>query len=933
MSSYRMLIQRDKRGVLLAQKKHVPRKKNTIFLVLLSFLLPLLLLTPAFIYSGIFPFGDHTTLAVDLRNQYVGFFEAFRRLTTDPGGLLFNFTKGPGGIMSATDAYYLCSPFNFLFLLFSSSQLPLAVEAIQLLKVCFSALTFSLLLIKREHGDDWRTLLFSSCYALMSFTMANLLNVMWLDLLYMTPLVILFLERMLDGKSPVPYILSLALSIIINFYMAYMLCIFLVLYAVWTIVRRTSALRGTFFFKTKQCIIQFLRFLLFSFIAGTLTAWLLFPNLYTLLLSKGPYQENVVADLSLRYPPLDPLSRLIPAAFDYDQVSNGYANIYVGLVPSILTLFYFANPRITKRERFCSLLLVLFLLLSMNMKKLNIFWHGMQYPIWYNYRFSWVFSFFTLLIAFRGFRRMKRVSIVQTGLVFVFYAVLLLYLGIQKVQNQDAYSFLTIFHLIATFVLIVLLLILFQQWSKEKHTLQMASFLLLLFTFLDLTINSAVYTACFSYETYTEFAFYDQQMQEALSPILPPDNDFYRIEKTFMHDNNDGMRFNYSGLTHFNSTYEYNTIELLSSLGFSRGRASTAGGNATKLTDALFGIRYYLDGKYQADVEGVMKEGVGCFQSKSHRPDVRDMTPVAQYRYIDVYENPWCMPFGMLAEKEVASLDAGRMNPMDFQDHIANMLDGRDGEEINYFEHVTLPAPTLENLRQESGGGEMKTYLRVSSDKEEIARLNYSIQTQGNRSAYVTISETLNSSNSFVYLDDEQIGNKRSGEVTTSQILNISGAKDGAKTQKLSIQMHNKKERFSINHMALFTLNEEALRRAVEYQRQNGLKLTHFSSTAFSGTFQADKDTSYLLLSLPYDEGWKAKLDGEAVKTVRVLNALTAIPVSPGEHSLEMTFHVPLLLPGLCLTVGGVVFLFGIVRSTRTKKRSSYQNNTEQRAS
>lgn len=926
MSSYRMLIQRDKRGVLLAHRKSITPKKNTFFLVLMSFILPLLLLAPAFMYSGIFPFGDHTTLAVDLRNQYVGFFEALRRVTADPGSLLYNFTKGPGGIMSATDAYYLLSPLNLLFFLFPSENLPLAVELIQLVKIGLSGLFFSILLIRREHGDDWRILLFSTCYALMSFTMANMLNVMWLDLLYMTPLVVLFLERLMDGKSAVPYVLCLSLSIIINFYMAYMLCIFLVLYAIWAIVRRSSAMRETGTEMVKQCFKLFIRFALYSFIAGALTAWLIFPNMYSLLLSKGPYQDEVVADSAFRYPVGDPFSRLIPAAFDYDQVSNGFANIYTGIAPAILGLFYFFNPRIALRERICSLGILVFLLLSMNMKKLNVLWHGMQYPIWYNYRFSWLFSFFTLLIAFRGFLRLHRIRLVQLIAVVVFYVALVLYLGIRMHSDSKLFPFLTYAHLIGTFVAAIVFLILFVDWSKNRHGMGSAAFFLLLLTCIDLSVNAAVYTACFAYETRTEFAFFHQQMREALDPIRPKNGSFYRIEKTFMHDSNDGMRFNYSGLTHFNSTYEYNTIELLSSLGFSRGRASTAGGNATKFTDALFGIRYYLDGKYDPQEEGLV-EGINTFKSKSHRPDILDMPLVADYTHIRVYENPWCMPLGMLAEESLATFSAGHMNPLDFQDHLANLVDGLPGSEINYFKHFVLTPPQLENLTQGSGKGSLKVYHRADDDKDTKARLNYTVHTTGKRSAYLTISETFNTYNSFVYLDDEQIGNKRSGNVTTSQVLNVAAANEGEKTQKLSIQMHRDKDTFQLNTIALFTLDEDALRKAVDFQQKHGLKLTNFSSTSFSGSFTAVEGTPYLLLSLPYDEGWTAKLDGKKISTISVLDSLTAIPVTPGEHTLEMHFRTPLLLPGISLSITTLVLFLILLQNERKAKKQKMVTN------
>lgn len=919
MSYYRTLIKRERRGILRVHKKGQSPSSHIKFLVLMSFLVPILLLLPAFIYAGIFPFGDQTTLAVDLRNQYIGFFEAYKHVFSDFGSLLYNFTKGPGGLMSATDAYYLMSPLNFLFFLFPSAQMPLAVELIQVLKIGLSGAFFALFLSRREHGDDWRTLLFASFYALMSFSMANLLNVMWLDVLYMAPLVLLYLERLLDGKSPIPYILLLLWTILMNFYMAYMLCVFLGFYALWSLIRRPrpNGMKSGNWIKT--CVQKYFSFVLFSGIAVAMSAWLLLPNLYSLLLSKGPYQDQVVAKATFQYPLADPLSRLIPFAFDYDQVSNGYANIYSGTLCTILLFFYFFNARVSVRERITSFLLTAFLLVSMNFRLLNVFWHGFQYPIWYNYRFSWIFCLFTVLLAFRGFMRMRRVSLVQLSITLVSFVALLGYLAYRKYTDDKAFSFLTLYHLAGTFVLAIVYLVLLVRWTAEKKMLRTASFMLLLFSLLEISGNACVYTACFTYEGRTEFAAFHQNMQQALEDVRPKANTFYRVEKTFMHDSNDGMRFGISGLTHFNSTYEFNTIELLSSLGFSRGRASTTGGNATKFTDAFFGIRYYLAGKDKENTPTFAGED-SVYKPKTHRPDIQNMTLKTEHPWIRVYENPWCMPFGMVAEKELGNFEIGRKNPIDLQDYLANMLDGKAEGKLNYFVRRPLEKPQFINLKKEEHSTELATYRRISSNKDEHAQIKYKVHTSGNASAYMTISETFNSYNSFVFLNNKQIENKRSGSVSTSQVLNVSAANESEKTQDLTIQMHRKKDSFRLNHVALFELDENALKDAVAYQKKNGLHLTSFHSTAFSGTFEATENTPYLLLTLPYDEGWSAKLDGRSVPTKKVLNALTAISVTPGTHKLEMEFHTPMLWEGCCLSLAGLMFLFVLIRNERQSK-------------
>ena len=294
---------------LLTFRSRKTKQKFPFFLVGMSFLIPILLLLPGLIYMGIFPFGDLTTLTVDLRNQYVGFFEAMRNALQDPGSLLYNFTKGLGGVMSGTVAYYLTSPLNLLIFLFPSKDLPMAIELIQLLKVGLAGAFFAIFLIKKEHGDSILVLLFSVPYALMGFVVANLLNLMWLDPILLLPLIILMLERMFDGKSAIPYILLLAWSILTNFYAAYMLCLFLGLYAIWALIRRSGMHTRTRKAALKNAWHQFVYFGFSSLVAALLCAVILLPTGYSLMMSKGPYQDLIQYRWSNAYPWLDPLSR------------------------------------------------------------------------------------------------------------------------------------------------------------------------------------------------------------------------------------------------------------------------------------------------------------------------------------------------------------------------------------------------------------------------------------------------------------------------------------------------------------------------------------------------------------------------------------------------------------------------------------------------
>ena len=62
---------------------------------------------------------------------------------------------------------------------------------------------------------------------LVSYSM----NVIFYDAMIMLPIVIVYLEELLDGGAPYRYSFALGLTVLLQFYMGYMISIFVALYA------------------------------------------------------------------------------------------------------------------------------------------------------------------------------------------------------------------------------------------------------------------------------------------------------------------------------------------------------------------------------------------------------------------------------------------------------------------------------------------------------------------------------------------------------------------------------------------------------------------------------------------------------------------------------------------------------------------------------
>lgn len=886
-----------------AEKVRKTKVKKFIVSVL-SFLLPMLLLLPALAAAGIYPFGPNTTMAVDLRHEYVGFYEGFRQALKSPEGFFYNWSKALGGEMAGTFAYYMLSPLNLLFFLFPPKDIPYIIEVTQILKIGLAGLNFSILLQGREKGEGISVILFSTLYGLLSFATANILNHMWLDVILLFPLVCYFLGRMLDGYNPLPYVLLLTLMIITNFYIAFMACIFLVFYCLYLLVRAPGIVGVSSSENFKHKGHGFFRFVVFSLIAGGLSCVVLFPTLASIQMSKGTYVQVANPSWTLNYRPLDLFAKMVPGAFSYKEVPSGLPNIFVGTLANILVIFFFFQKAISKREKISALIIFLIMALSMNIDAINVFWHGMQHPIWYEYRYSWLLSFFILIIGFRAWRRIRftpKIAFKATGII---YLALFAYLFLNRERYED---FLTPWHLVAGLAIagFFLCMLYFYVFRKETSAMKksLISMALITITLIEMVFNASVHFSSFSYESLSEFAFFHDLMEESLQDIRPDDHEFYRIEKTFMHDNNDAMRFNYPGLTHFNSTLERNTIELLGKLGFSVTQNSCNGTNPTKVTDGLFSLGYYLKGKYDKDSG---RPGMERLKDQSLRPDLSDMDMIKETEFVKIYKLKKTMPLGILAEKSIQDFRFKHRNPLDNQEIIANNIDGKK-DNINYFERKPVSSPYLSNLKEVESHKDLEVYERIRED--EKAELLYRFKTKKGRSHYLTVSETLNKGNSELFLDGKKLANKRSGWTKHSQVYNVSSALDEDREHILEVVLDKEKSQFSINNISLFALDEKAWDKAIDFQNSSGFLLSSRSPTRIEGTVNAQDNTPYLLFSIPYNEGWTCSIDGVRIPVKEGLESLIMVPVKPGTHNITLNFEQPYLNQGMIVALVSLIFL------------------------
>lgn len=101
--------------------------------------------------------------------------------------------------------------------------------------------------------------------------------------------------------------------------------------------------------------------------------------------------------------------------------------------------------------------------------------------------------------------------------------------------------------------------------------------------------------------------------------------------------------------------------------------------------------------------------------------------------------------------------------------------------------------------------------------------------------------------------------------------------------------------------------------------RSSLVNISHFDNMLM-GTIESD-ESSFMVINLPYDEGWKITINGEEVKKYQVNGGFIGIPIEKGINNLQMNFMPAGFKLGFGITAVGVLGLLIIFIQEKRKQR------------
>jgi len=614
--------------------------KNKWYL-LFSFFVPAIIIAITLTLISVFSKGKLSFLILDLNAQYIYFFEQIRDVLLGQESFFYTFERALGGEFFGYYTYYLASPFSLLVAIFPKRMIPEAIATIMMLKAGCSGLTFSLYLKKTHRLNPLGFSMFSVMYALCAYAIAYQSNIMWIDALIWLPLITLGIEAMIKEGRFKLYIISLAIAIWSNYYIGYMLCIFTLLYFVFYLCSHSKDIRNPNSVKlhTLKCII---RYIVYTAVAVIITSAVLLSAIYALQFGKAGGFDIKKLEPTIMVDFLDILAKMFIGTFGTFR-PEGFPHLYAGTLLVLMLPLFFASKKIKAREKIGYGVLSAVFLASFTISTLNLAWHGFSEPIWLSHRFSFIFTFILLVMAYKGYEKLGdfkfKFFAISTGAIAVILLILQKSVKLIQYDGDEAIELnIGLQTVWLTFILLAAYLVIFYFIKKKPSKKVLITSILCGIVCFEAFIGASLSwkdsyldAGSSTRKNYANFTSNSEYIQAYF--IKKNDNGLFRVESYKSRKSNDNLVHNINGVSEFTSTFNKDSKEFLKKLGYQTKSQSSLYVFDNELSDALVGIKYIIS-----------DEKVNKTTANLEKSEIYKVEAILDNEYI-IYKNEFALPF------------------------------------------------------------------------------------------------------------------------------------------------------------------------------------------------------------------------------------------------------------------------------------------------
>ena len=873
----------------------------------LAFMLPCLGFLGIMLIRRFIPFGDTSMLFSDACHQYYPFFLSFRRALLSGDSLLWNWEIGMGGDFLGLAAYYLASPLNLFSVLIPEEHILSYFSLLPAVKLGFAGLFFSIFLKSIFKRNDLSVVLFSSFYALCAWSLGYQWNIMWLDTFALLPLVISGEIALLSHGKCVLYTLSLCFSVLLNYYIGLFTCIFIALVFICYQICNWSNWRKFF--------LDLGRMALYSYLALGMTAFLTLPafaSLQKTYSAVNTFPTGFQLNITDKNTWLGLLDAMRQVAGNTNgglapTMREGLPNLYSGIFANIFAVLFLTSRQIRLREKLCAAFLIALFWLSFIVRQLDFIWHGFHFTNMLPYRFSFLHSFVVLYMAYRGYLQRRSFRLWQ---VLIALAVAL---GISLCADSawDPKNALVYWIYNGVFLLLYACVLLYpclynrklkdrsQQYiqaKKRRDSRQICSILLLALLPMELILSLVNFGANYLGFIVSDYPEGTEHSASILRYMKERSNDepFYRVEVTHPQILNEGALNGYNGVSQFSSSANVRITRFMQALGFGAWDSFNryVYEETSPVSNLFLGLRYMLERQGRVEENTYFDE-------------------VHHFGNVYLLENNAYLPLGFLTDEQLGNVDfSGEDNTFLFQNELIHAASGTTDNVWNQIsgKHLLLSATDVTLDYQTPGG-----YCEFHTNDDTGGTIVYKYVVYNEGLACIDIDMS-GSQHFSVWKNGVQVHDL---DFSLPQTVSVAQVLPGDTIEVHLTCYENTQGKASVRAAIL---DEAKFRSAYETLAQSTMELTSFKNTKILASIDCHKD-GLLYTSIPQDGNWIAYVDGERVETVLVGNAMVALPMTEGSHTIYFVYRNDAFTIGCMISILSVI-LFTVIVIVRQKKKT-----------
>lgn len=824
-----------------------------------------------FALFGFYPFGERSVAWCDMEQQYVPLLMELRGIIRSGGSVLLG--RGGGGMnLWGVILFFVSSPLGILSVLASADKMIYFVNILTVLKLslCGASASFYFRRLFSKMPGSFNVLL-SVMYSFSGYAMMYYQNSMWLDMAALFPLLLLSLFRLCRSGRWGAYTVMLSLAMLMNFYISYMIVLFIVTaFGALLIFCCERKRRG-------ECAVKFFAA---DLCAAMMTAAVWLPTLKQFsasgrgessgsLFIKGTFFEDSADKLAMLSCTSAVFAAIVIMLFRRRLFRTGKAAFF-RVTTLIVTVGAFIGPA-------------------------NKIWHTGSYQA-FPLRYGFIILLLGLSVCavlltehISQSRPVRGTNAFMLAALGVFIIALLPGLAYREkltsymdslwVKGEDA-AVLIAYGVLGAAVYAVFII----GWRRGRISRRFASALMGGAVLCETLLSFGVYMG----NTRDVTARFNQTM-ELCGKI--GDDEFYRVKsmrRYFYSNMLEAMGFNSIG--HYTSLTDRDFLFSAKRLGYSSYWLDMSTNGGTLITDA------FLMNKYLVGVTGDM--------NALYEPhNTEDMLKI--YRNSAVSEGAVISPY---SPAELADYDGTER--MESSAYMAEKLYG--AEDIIQ----TVEPYAFENLEFSEENGKISVKI-IDGSKE--AYFSYSFFAEGRQELYFDIFSNYSTAltepyfgAANVYVNEKLI----EGDYPSKR---FSGIVDlGTYENKyVSVKIDVRKD-FEVKSFGLFALDADKAAERIASANTGKITLdgNRIRITAESA------EGGYVCIPFAYSGGFSARLNGRSTEIYRVFGSFMAVKLEKGANDLVLTFCPEGLVPGAVISVIGAA-VFVLLTLCRRKPRIS----------